>query len=99
MAVCAKLFSFYGCTNETGTTCIKTAVIQAYVPDVTQPSSCLGGVLLSSTEYTEYLTSLQNFGWDLAAFEVGVGGALLAWATGIGVGLIISQIRKMRTPT
>jgi len=99
MAVCTKLFNFYGCSDATGTTCTKTALIQAHVPDVTQPSSCAGSVLLSSTEYTEYLTSLQNFGWNLEAFELGVAGALLAWATGVGVGLIIGQIRKMRAPT
>lgn len=99
MGVCTKVLNFYGCTNATGTTCTKTAQIQAHVTDVYQANACPGSVLLSATEYTEYLTSLQNFGWNLEAFELGVAGALLAWATGVGVGLIIGQIRKMRAPT
>lgn len=36
--------------------------------------------------------------WDSTAFEYAVGGGLLMFATGFGVGLVLNAVRKMRTP-
>lgn len=62
------------------------------------PSTCPGSVLLSSAEYTNWLAQMSAFGWDVAAFELAAGGALLMFSTGFGIGLIVQLIRRLRTP-
>lgn len=68
----------------------------AFVASGADPSSCPGVVALSSTEYDGFLANLANFGWDAGAFETAVQGALLFFAVGLGIGLIISVVRKFR---
>lgn len=68
----------------------------AFVASGADPSSCPGVVALSSTEYDGFLSNLANFGWDAGAFETAVQGALLFFAVGLGIGLIISVVRKFR---
>lgn len=48
---------------------------------------------------TDAINALSNnLQFDVAAFELGVQGVLTIWAVGLGVGLIISVVRKLRTP-
>lgn len=96
MAVCAQTFAFYGCTNASGTTCTKSAQIQAFIPNATDPTNCAGSVLLSKTEYTDFLSNIANFGWDSAAFDVAIQGGFMFFAIGLGIGLLISVVRKFR---
>lgn len=68
----------------------------AFVASGADPTSCGGVVALSSAEYTSFLTNLTAFGWDQAAFETAVQGTLLFFAVGLGIGLVISTVRKFR---
>lgn len=68
------------------------------VPDAADPANCYYTVGLSATEYKEFIASQQNFGWSTEAFELAVGGSLLIFAVGMGVGMIVQLIRRMRTP-
>ena len=36
-------------------------------------------------------------GWDADAFGAGFGGVVLLFVTGLGVGLVISMVRKLRS--
>ncbi|MBW7902268.1 MAG: hypothetical protein H3C26_12355 [Rhodocyclaceae bacterium] len=51
---------------------------------------------MSGAEYA----SLQGAttGIDTALIALGAGGAVAMWAAGFGVGLVISTVRKFRTP-
>lgn len=101
MAACLKTFVFYGCSNATGTTCTKTAAITAYVPNsaIPDPTQCTTGLVgLSSAEYVDFLAALTSFGWDSALFEQAFAAGLLLFVIGLTIGLIISTIRKARTP-
>lgn len=60
------------------------------------PSTCAGPVLLSSAEYTNWLAQMAAFGWDAAAFNLAFLGALTLFAIGLGIGLVMSQVRKLR---
>lgn len=42
---------------------------------------------------------ILNGGFDPDSFGVAFGGALVLWATGLAIGLIVAQIRKIRLPT
>ncbi len=61
------------------------------------PSQCSGFVALSAAEYTAFLSNSLNFGWDSDAFNAAVSGGFTLFAVGFGVGLIINQVRKMRS--
>lgn len=41
---------------------------------------------------------IVNGGFSGEAFTLAFTGSLLVWATGLGIGLIISQVRKARIP-
>lgn len=94
MALCFKsqviyAFATSGATTKTGYTVL--------LPDTGfQPDNCPGSVVLSKTEYSDFLSNLANFGWDTAAFDVAVQGAFMFFAIGLGIGLLISVIRKLR---
>lgn len=80
--------------------CVSTSVVSGvtvFVPSSGIPDSC-SAVLLSGTEYTGFTGLLSGFGWDVSAFEVAVGGALGMFAVGFGIGLIIQNLRRLRTP-
>lgn len=97
MALCTTTRTIYGCTNASGATCTKTAMT-IFEPSAVPASSCSGSVVLSAVEYTAVLDAQSNFGWNADAFDVGVQGVLMMFVTGIGIGLIVQQIRRMRTP-
>lgn len=97
MAVCTQSRTVYGCTNSSGTTCTKTAMV-IMEPNGIQPSSCSSHVLLSSAEYTAVLDAQSNFGWNANAFDLAVYGSLLMFVTGLGIGWATSLIRRLRTP-
>lgn len=68
-----------------------------YIVESTGDASiCPGPVLLSSAEYTNWLAQMTAFGWDAAAFNLAFLGALTLFAIGLGIGLVMSQVRKLR---
>lgn len=97
MALCTTTRTIYGCTNASGTTCTKTAM-RIFEPSAVQPNACPGSVVLSASEYVAVLDAQTNFGWNADAFDVGVQGVLMMFVTGVGIGLIVNLVRKMRTP-
>jgi hypothetical protein len=60
----------------------------------TDPAACPGPVLLSSTEYATFQT--LSAGFDPYAFGYAFAGGLLMFGIGFGIGMVISQIRKLR---
>lgn len=62
------------------------------------PTSCAGPVLLSSSEYNDWLTGLTAFGFDQTLFEIAFGSGLVLFAIGLGIGVVISTVRKLRGP-
>lgn len=44
-----------------------------------------------------HLELLLNGGFDQQSFEVAFMGILALWATGVGFGFIIAQVRRMRS--
>lgn len=60
------------------------------------PDSCPGLVVLSAQEYKDMKFSVAAFGFDETLFSMAFGAALLLFATGLGIGLIISTLRKAR---
>lgn len=61
-------------------------------------NNCTGVVMLDASEYTAWLQSLANWNIDAELIAIGAGGAVLLWAAGFGVGMVISIVRKLRTP-
>lgn len=54
-----------------------------------------------STEMHEQFMPWANsggagFGLDVELMQLGFGGMLLLWSAGLGVGLVVSQVRKLR---
>lgn len=76
------------CTAVSGS----TLVIQNGV----DASVCSGPVLLSAAEYTDFLAQLTAFGFDQDLFNKAFLYSLLIFVSGLGVGLVISQLRKAR---
>lgn len=70
--------------------------VQVLSPTAVDPSVCSGPVVLSSTEYVNWTAQIAAFGWDSGLFEKTWQGGLLIFATGFGVGLLISLVRKFR---
>lgn len=60
------------------------------------PTECAGAVLLSKAEYIDWLAQLTVFGFDQYLFEQAFGAGLLLFVTGLGIGYLISVIRKLR---
>lgn len=60
------------------------------------PTTCAGNILLSKAEYVDWLAQMSAFGFDQALFEKAFGAGLLLFCTGLGVGLIISTLRKAK---
>lgn len=53
-------------------------------------------VYLMPTSVEGYIDLILNGGFSGEAFTLAFTGSLLIWATGLGVGLIASQVRKAR---
>lgn len=95
MALCFKSFLVYSHTTSASNSALQATTV--LVPDSGyQPSSCPGSVVLSATEYTDFLSNITNFGWDANAFNTAVQGGFMFFAFGLGVGLLISIVRKFR---
>ncbi|HZX32362.1 MAG TPA: hypothetical protein VFF03_13505 [Rhodocyclaceae bacterium] len=60
------------------------------------PSACPGPVVLSASEYTNWQALLTAFGFDASLFGLAFGGGLVVFVTGLGIGLAVSQVRKLR---
>lgn len=97
MALCTATPNHFQCSAVSGGTCTTWGNQTIVVVQAGEPTTCAGPVLLSSTEYKDFLSASSAFGWDEAAFEVAFGGVLLLFAIGVGVGLIINIIRRGRT--
>lgn len=97
MAVCYTPYVHYGCTNGSTTTCNKTPAIVGFTSSATAPGSCTGVVVISAGEYNSYEALSLAMGWDTPAFELAFGGGLLMFAIGLGIGLIVSAVRRART--
>ncbi len=95
MAVCLKLQTVWVPISNVSTPLYQMSML---VPDATDPANCLYTVGLSSTEYKEFIASQSNFGWSTDGFELALGAALLMFATGFGIGLVVQLIRRLRTP-
>lgn len=96
MAICYAAQTIYAFATASTTT--KTAYSTLVSNAAVQPENCPGVVALSKTEYADFLANITNFGWDSAAFEVAVEGTLLSFAAGVGVGLLISVVKRFRSP-
>lgn len=94
MALCTNAVTVYGFLSNASSTRQATTVLQT---NTDNPATCSGHVLLSPAEHAEWLASQANFGWDQPSFELAFGGALLLFVVGVGLGLIINTVRKVRT--
>lgn len=56
------------------------------------------GVYLFPESVEAQIDLIVNGGFSGEAFSLAFVGSLLVWATGLGIGLIVSQIRKARIP-
>lgn len=70
-------------------------IIQAN-PQPSDIKTCAGNVLLSPSEYTDWLAQMTAFGFDQDLFQSSFIAALGVFVVGLGIGLIISHIRKVR---
>lgn len=64
--------------------------------DLTPAPECPGWLLLDRQEYADWLLALSGWSWSSDAVAYGFGGSLVAWSTGLGVGFVISVVRKLR---
>jgi hypothetical protein len=62
------------------------------------PESCPGFVVLDATEYKALKSFPDLWAFDVTLMGTVFAGALACWAAGLGVGLVITLIRKLRTP-
>lgn len=94
MALCYKSQTIYAFATSSTTT--KTAY-SVLIPDASVlPENCAGAVVLGKTEYNDFLSNITNFGWDESAFNLAVESGFMFLAIGLGVGLLISVVRKFR---
>lgn len=84
---------------KAGTTLIRDDAgsnVLAFVLSSESPDSCPGLVVLSAQEYKDMKFSVAAFGFDETLFSMAFAGALVLFAVGLGVGLVISTLRKAR---
>lgn len=73
-----------------------SASYQVFMATNTDPQICPEVVALSAQEYKDMQLSVSAFGWDEGAFSLAFGAALALFAIGLGIGLVISTLRKAR---
>jgi len=59
-------------------------------------ATCSGYVLLDRVDYSNWITGLTNWSYDADLALIGFQGAVLCWVAGVGVGLCIAMVRKLR---
>jgi hypothetical protein len=60
------------------------------------PTNCAGPVLLSSSEYANFLAASMAFDFDASMFSQAFLASLFIVSIGLGAGQIISLIRRVR---
>ena len=50
------------------------------------------------TVTSDLVEILLTGGFDMASFELAFTGVLALWVTGLAIGIVIAQIRKVRAP-
>lgn len=71
--------------------------VTAFVFDPLPPDSCAGQLVISTDEFKEMKLSIAAFGWDENLFFIAFGSSITLFAIGLGIGLIISTLRKLKT--